>query len=236
MVNGITFDQQLITSANMAHFMWTFAGKKSGITRGCDLSVSGSTLYISPGYILSHGRMTQIVGTESIEAPSVTSGSLYARLVYRIDLTMENSETEFTQGFFEVLTSATGYPTITQEDIDADGTTFDLPFARFMITSSGISGLVDESVKFDTSTYITLAANGWTQSGSVYVQTASVDTITAASMPSQAIVYPEGCTDSQRKAIQKNSSFITKIETDDGSITFTATRRPAVDLQLALKV
>ena len=36
MVNGITFSEQLITSANFAHFMYTFLNHANGITKGCE--------------------------------------------------------------------------------------------------------------------------------------------------------------------------------------------------------
>ena len=50
MVNGITFSEQLITSTNFAHFMYTFLNHANGITKGCEVSHANGTVYVQKGY------------------------------------------------------------------------------------------------------------------------------------------------------------------------------------------
>lgn len=143
MVNGITFASQLITSANMAHYMWTFLNKTNGITKGCAVSASGSNINITTGYFIIYGRMVQIVGTEVVPCPAVTSGSLYCTLVFTIDLTKTNTEAEFNQGYFEILTSTSNYPGVTQQDLDGTGTKYQMKFAQFIRSATATSSFRD---------------------------------------------------------------------------------------------
>lgn len=143
MINGITFQEQLITSANMAHFMWTFLNKTNGVTKGCAVSAEEFSVYVQSGYFIVFGRMVQIIGTEEIAAPEVEAGELYCKMVFEIDLTKENTEEQFNQGYFKVLSSPDAYPDVTQQDLDAGGTLYQLPFCQFTVSVSGIDNFHD---------------------------------------------------------------------------------------------
>ena len=86
-------------------------------------------------------------------------------------------------------------------------------------------------------TEVTLRSADWTVdvNTGLYVQTVSVPAITSASTPTQGLIFPSECTDTQRKQIQKNAAFICKIVTGDGTVTFHATKTPTVDLTIGLK-
>ena len=109
MINGITFPEQLMTSANFAHFMNTFLNHSNGITKGCEISFSGINVFVQKGYFIAFGRMVQIVGTEEIPSPEVLSGKLYCKVIFEIDLSKENTTDEFNQGRFVTLTSTSAY-------------------------------------------------------------------------------------------------------------------------------
>ena len=152
MINGITFQEQLITSSNMAHFMWTFLNKTNGVTKGCEVSAEDTDVYVQSGYFIVFGRMVQIIGTETIAAPEVESGTLYCKMVFEIDLTKENTEEQFNQGYYKILSSPDGYPSVTQQDLDAGGTLYQLPFCQFTVSVAGIANFRDlrDIINLDT--------------------------------------------------------------------------------------
>lgn len=143
MIRGITFAEQLITSDDFSHFMHTFLNKANGVTKGCEISAADTNIYIQKGYFIQFGRMVQIVGTETIETPEVQSGTLYCRLVFEIDLSKNNTAESFSQGYFKTLSSASGYPEVTQQDLDSGGTIYQVTWATYVKGVEGISNFRD---------------------------------------------------------------------------------------------
>lgn len=143
MINGITFSEQLIRSKDFAHFMHTFLNGTSGITKGCEVSANENNVYVQKGYFIQYGRFVEIIGTETVPSPEVLSGQLYCTLVFEIDLSKVNSTAAFNQGYFKTLTSTTDNVTLIQQDLDNDGTVYQLPFAQYIKTISGIEQFRD---------------------------------------------------------------------------------------------
>lgn len=143
MISGITFSEQLTTSADFAHFQNTFLNRANGITKGCEISQSDGNIYVQKGYFVVCGRFVRVVGIETIETPEVLSGALYCKAVFEVDLTKTNSPEEFRQGSFKVLSSAEEYPTLRQEDLDADGTLYQMPWCQFVKNVNGITEFRD---------------------------------------------------------------------------------------------
>ena len=139
MVNGITFSEQLTTSADFAHFQNTFLNHSDGITKGCDISQADGNVYIQKGYFVVCGRFVRVVGVETIPTPDVLSGKLYCKVVFEVDLTKVNRPEEFRQGYFRVLSSAEKYQEATQEDLDGDGTLYQMEWCQFTKGVDGIS-------------------------------------------------------------------------------------------------
>lgn len=150
MIKGITFDMQQVTAANMGHFMNVFSSYQSGITQGCEVTSDASNLYIAPGYMLLCGRQVQIVGTQTVPLETVASGEQYCVVVFQIDLTKQNTSSVFLQGTIETLTSSSGYPTVTQQDIDDGGTLYQWPIAKYHVTASGADSFTDLTETVDT--------------------------------------------------------------------------------------
>lgn len=138
MVNGITFSEQLTTSADFAHFQNTFLNRSNGVTKGCGISHADGNVYVQKGYFVIAGRFVRVVGVETIPTPDVLSGQLYCKVAFEVDLTKVNTPEEFGQGYFRVLSSADGYPALTQEDLDADGTLYQMPWCQFV---KGVDGI-----------------------------------------------------------------------------------------------
>ena len=144
MIRGITFASQLVTSADFAHYINTFLAKNVGRTKGIAITHDDESVYIGSGYFVTFGRYVNITGTETIATETVPTGTQYNRLVFTVDLSKENTESVFNQGFFDLLTDYDGYPSLTQEDLDDGGTVYQIPFCKFTKTIDGIDNFVEE--------------------------------------------------------------------------------------------
>ena len=142
MQTGITFNNCNVSSRQDAHYHWTFLNHTNGVTKGCGLTYDKTHIYIAKGFFIIFGRMVEVTGVETVDVSPTASGSLYCRLVYTVDLTKENTVENFEQGYFEILSSASGYPALTQEDLDADGTKYQMDFAKFIVGTSGITSFI----------------------------------------------------------------------------------------------
>ncbi len=139
MISGITFDQQAIKAEDMAHFMRTFSANADGITRGCEITSDGTNMYMSEGYLLIQGRMIKIIGTQTIAFNKATTGEQYCAVVIEIDLSKANTETACNQLAIKTVTSSSGYPTLTQQDLEEEPTgVYQYLLAQYHTSTSGI--------------------------------------------------------------------------------------------------
>lgn len=150
MIRGITFADQLTTSDDFAHLQNKWFNGVSGITKGCTVTADADNLYVGAGYFLICGRLVRIVGNETIVS-DVVELNKYCKLVFEIDLSKTNSTTVFNQGYFKILADTTGYPDIIQEDLDADGTVYQMEFARFIKTTTSITEFESRTVNVNVS-------------------------------------------------------------------------------------
>lgn len=143
-IRGITFSKQSVSPNDDSHIYKVLLNGKNGKTKGCTMTTNGDLIYISEGYFFAANRLIEIPSTETIETTAVLNGTTYFRLVFEIDLSKTNTASEFKQGAFKVLSSATGYPDIVQEDLEEGGTIYQLPFAKFAKTVSGFTSFIPE--------------------------------------------------------------------------------------------
>lgn len=147
MIRAITFDKQLMKSEDFAHQVNYFYQGKMGVTKGCEISQDADgNIVISDGYFSVYGRYLKIEGDEVIEVPDIPSGTLYSILVFEIDLSQENTIDEFNQGRFRIISDASDYLELIQEDLDNGGTIYQMEFCRFENTVAGISNLLDTRI------------------------------------------------------------------------------------------
>lgn len=152
MVLGQTYDEQLFKSDMFRLFINTFADSKNGIInhykQSCGLSNTQSTITISDGAFLLQGGLIQVQGNETV---TVDLDNTCCILAFEIDLTKENTETEFNQGKFKIIKgTGSAYPTLQQDDIVNNSTgIYQMEFARFVANAGGISNFVDKRVFID---------------------------------------------------------------------------------------
>lgn len=146
MLKGHVFENQLFGNPIFAVFVNTFLDGKNGIINGfgnsMQVTTSGSNLTIQSGVCCIQGRFLQEDTSTTISAGTTPA---YARLVLEIDLDKVNTENDFQQGYYKVITNSTAYPELTQDDIvnDVSGV-YQFPLGRFQITSNGIVDYADE--------------------------------------------------------------------------------------------
>lgn len=141
---GVTFNKQTCKSEDDALIFHTFLNAAVGRVRGCAVTYDAESIYIAPGYFMTYGRLVNVVGTETLTPEAIATGTQYNRLVFTIDLSLENTASVFNQGYFEFLSSYDGYPSLTQEDLFDGGYVYQIPICRFELTVDGIGNYAEE--------------------------------------------------------------------------------------------
>lgn len=135
MIRGITFSEQAFYSADFAHYQNFFLNRQNGITKGCKVTREGNQITIGTGYFIAHGRLMNVEDPEIIESGFAEG---YNRIVYEIDLSKENTISDFLQGYIKILNTEE----LVQEDLDSGGKVYQMPFCHFQFTDENISGFV----------------------------------------------------------------------------------------------
>jgi len=170
-VRGITFSKQTVSSGDDAHIYGILLNGRKGRSAGLEMTFGVDDIYIATGRFFAANRMIAVSSMETVTTPVVTTGTLYCRLVFELDMSQTNTNTSFEQGAFKVLTAATDYPEIIQEDLEAGGNIYQLPFAKFTKTLNGIGAFVSElesigHIKEDATIYVSPGGNDASGDGS----------------------------------------------------------------------
>lgn len=139
---GITFSEQTVTPIDDA--VVRRAILPDGIVTGCEISYSGSTLTMAPGFLIACGRLFQHTTVQNWPVVDATSG--FARLLLTIDLTKTATETSFNQidAAIEYATSKNGFIDIDQQDVNGSGTRYQIVMCVVSLGTGGITGIVEE--------------------------------------------------------------------------------------------
>lgn len=156
MLKGHVFSKQLFANPIFALFINTFLNGINGVSNnyknGMQVTYSGSTLTIDSGAVCIQGRFLEEDTSSSVSAGT---DSAYCKLVIEIDLDKENTDSEFTQGYYKIVKSTSSYPNLTQTNIvkNVSGI-YQYELARFRTSSSGITEFQDMRTFLDfTSIY-----------------------------------------------------------------------------------
>lgn len=145
MLKGHVFSKQLFENPIFALFINTFLNGENGVSNnyknGMQVTYSGSTLTVDSGAVCIQGRFLE----EDTSTPIATgTNNAYCKLVIEIDLDKQNTESQLNQASYKVITSASGYPELTQTNIvkNVSGI-YQYELARFRTTASGITDFQD---------------------------------------------------------------------------------------------
>lgn len=151
MLKGHVFAKQLFGNPIFALFINTFLNGKNGVSKdyknGMAVTYSGNTVTVDSGAICIQGRFLEEDTSTTISAGTDTA---FCKLVIEIDLDKQNTETDFLQGVYKIIKSASAYPTLTQTDIVKNNAgVYQYEIARFKTSASGITEFSDRRTFLD---------------------------------------------------------------------------------------
>lgn len=146
MLKGHVFNLQTFTSECFALFIDTFLNKNNGLVKGCALSTTTNSATIGAGYFVVEGRFLQIIDNETIT--NITNDGYYS-LICEIDLEQTNTTTELNQANIKIITNASDYPVLIQENLNDNGSIYQYEFARFNVVSGIITNFTDKRTFID---------------------------------------------------------------------------------------
>lgn len=154
MLKGHVFSKQLFENPIFALFINTFLNGINGVSNnyknGMQVTYSGSTLTVDSGAVCIQGRFLEEDTSTTI---ATGTNNAYCKLVIEIDLDKQNTESQFNQASYKVITSASSYPELTQTNIvkNVSGI-YQYELARFRTTASGITDFQDMRTFLDFTT------------------------------------------------------------------------------------
>lgn len=109
---------------------------QTGIVEGCEVThLGGTLLHIADGWGVAQGRVFA-VGAQDISATAGSNGTVKGRLLLRLDTGLDPSlAAQF------VTQAASALPDLTQEDMLAGGSVYELPLATYNISETTVSDL-----------------------------------------------------------------------------------------------
>lgn len=145
MLKGHVFSKQIFGNPMFALFINTFLNGRNGVSNnyknGMQVTYSGSNLTIDSGAVCIQGRFLEEDTGSTVAAGTDTA---YCKLVIEINLDLQNTESQFNQGVYKVVKSASSYPNLTQTNIVKNNAgIYQYELARFRTNASGITDFKD---------------------------------------------------------------------------------------------
>lgn len=138
-------DGTLVPPVADARLYEMLSGGAVGIVQGCEItSLGGNQLQITSGWGVCLGRVFS-VEQEVINASTSPSGEVDGRLIIAIDVSSGGTPIAF------VTQAETPLPALVQEDINQDGTIYQIPMATYSINELAVSDLKTVYPKADVS-------------------------------------------------------------------------------------
>lgn len=151
MLKGHVFSKQIFGNPIFALFINTFLSGENGVSNnyknGMKPTYSGSTVSIDSGAVCIQGRFLEEDTSTSVQAGT---NSAYCKLVVEIDLDKQNTESEFNQASYKIITSSGSYPVLTQTNIVKNNSgIYQYELARFKTSENGITDFKDMRTYLD---------------------------------------------------------------------------------------
>ena len=97
--------------------------------------------------------------------------------MFEVNLNQTNTTADFLQGSFKVLSEAANYPALTQDDVNANGTLYQMPFAKLRVDATGIiaGSFADERVQFYSVSSLKTDIDGKAAQGHTHTAVAALE-------------------------------------------------------------
>ena len=144
-IKGVIYSNQKVSAQDHAALFQMLIS--DGIIYGCGSSSRLNVFTVSAGSFIAAGRLTRIVGSESVTI-STTQSNVFARIKGVCDMTQVATRKDFYQFRFEVEYAATvdGFPSLVRENINTDGETYEFEWAILTIGETGIITNIDVKI------------------------------------------------------------------------------------------
>lgn len=209
---GVTFPSKRVTPSDDGA---VFAACVSDGLYGSTITLSGTSLLLSPGKIVACGRVIRIASQQLI---AMTESSGNARLV----LTIDKSKSAAEQVALDVQYGNDTLASLTQHDINGSGTKYQMALCLYDITHSTILWTCGPAHGKGKGIVVTLPYAGWNNKQ----QTVYVDGVTADG--NVIVTY----TPAGKTAFQ--TADIDCIAQADGALTFSCTTVPGADINVSV--
>lgn len=151
MLKGHVFSKQIFENPIFALFINTFLNGENGVSNNYKNAMkptySSSTINVDSGAVCIQGRFLEEDTSFQIVAGT---NNAYCKLVIEIDLDKQNTESEFNQASYKIITSTSSYPALTQTNIVKNNSgIYQYELARFKTTQSGITDFKDMRTYLD---------------------------------------------------------------------------------------
>lgn len=134
---GVTFSGQNVTPKNDGGLYQAHYG--DGILWGCSMNISGDDLVIQSGEFIMGGRYVQVDGATNVDLSGRTLQTGYIQVIMNADL----SQGEGSQWYTTFVESATTtFPALTQDDINDNGSLYQLELAVVQISGGNLTSVV----------------------------------------------------------------------------------------------
>ena len=130
-IQGIIYSNQRVAAAEHAALFQMFIS--DGVISGCGFSVLRNTLTISSGLFIVAGRLTRIIGSETLDTGSNVSKTM--KLIGRCDMTHDN-DPNFDQFYFTLVEN--DYELRKEAINTGSGQYYEIEWATITIDSQGV--------------------------------------------------------------------------------------------------
>lgn len=127
-------DGSLVTPLDDARLYALLSGSASGVVSGCTVTaLGGLQLRVAEGWGLVQGRVF-VVEEETLTVQASAGGSVPGRLLLHLDTQSETPAAFLSQ-------AGSPLPALTQEEINAAGSVYELPLATYTVSELSVSNL-----------------------------------------------------------------------------------------------
>lgn len=214
------------------------SGGTVGIVQGCKVtSLGGNQLQIASGWGVCLGRVFQIE-QETVNTAVSTGGEVSGRLLLSIDVSGSDTPAAL------VTQAQSPLPELVQENINQDGTIYQMPLAEYTVSELAVSNLKEVAPRAGSPALYTYTAilklDAWSGSAEAgYTQTVAAESIDGGPAVTSALrLYAPLREPTGVKSTDETLAEVLRIvsegvaETGEGTVTIKVWEQPQADLQI----
>lgn len=181
MLKGQVFKNEIFENQIFAVFIDTFLNGTNGVIanykNGMEIGYTTDNVTIDTGTLVIQGRFLE---EDTSTTLAVSKNTAYNKLIIEINLDLENTDNNFVQAQYKILSSTNDYPALTQTDIVKNNAgIYQYELARFTTDISGIRSFEDKRTFVDYNSIYAMIQEMIEniESGSIYALKTDLDSL-----------------------------------------------------------